>query len=132
MFPSLCIEYLHTNKATMKRITKESLSMVFQVTVIIFLFSYSPGSAKEGAMGDSIPPVAKDSSYAAQLNENVTGVNTITGYYAIKPIPGLLYTRLTMASNVKNTGAAIGVKEKIGTKENWPGYSIQPMFLSVK
>lgn len=62
----------------MKRITKESLSIVFQITVIIFLFSYSSGSIKEGAKADSIQPVAKDSSYAAHKNDHVTGIKQLS------------------------------------------------------
>ena len=119
----------------MKRITKESLATAFQITAIIFLFSYSSSSSKvEGALDatDTIQATAKDSLLAPQeMPKRATGFGAIANYYAEKKIPGFLYTQLTMEINSKSSSNSVPLKDKPVVNENWNS-TAKPLFLSVK
>jgi hypothetical protein len=113
----------------MKRITKESLSIVFQITVIIFLFTYSTSPVKVAGKAGSFQPVVKDALPAKKQTEQVPATNSIIDY-AIKTNPALLYTHLIMVANFKSTSATNDVKERTVTKASPGSNIIQPAFLS--
>jgi hypothetical protein len=120
----------------MKRITKESLATVFQISVIIFLFSYSaPSLQKDNNVNtvDTIRVVGGDPLYTnEQAKSRPAGNNLFLDYYQAKKISGLLNTQLKIVFNLKATSNTIVPGERNTKNENRLSSSVHPVFLSIK
>ena len=80
----------------MQRITKETLSTAFQITAIIFLFSYSFSPIKDVPASAAFADSTKAQAYSLLMEQKMNRTTIINLSYADNEAHGLLYTRLNI------------------------------------
>jgi hypothetical protein len=79
----------------MKRITKESLGTAFQITAIIFIFSYSSSPVTSGEQLNTVDKTKTSAPYSAKIQHRTDSINASNLYYSEKKKPGFFYNNLS-------------------------------------
>lgn len=80
----------------MKRITMESLGTAFQITSIIFIFSYSASPLQFGEKIKSVDKIISTVTYPAKTQHRADSSKNGNLYFSQNKKSGFLYTNLSM------------------------------------
>ena len=110
----------------------ESLATAFQITVIVLLFGYSFSSVKVAEAPSAADATKQQDAYSTRLQQQTENINAINLYYDEKKTPGLLYTRLNIATDLIAPEPFEGNSTKYSAGYKIKEYPVKALYVVLK